>query len=301
MSEPLISVIIPTCGRLDALRGALDLLMPQIEASDVKCEVLVCDDSGLNHVQSLIQDCFPGAHWHPVSRTGAGACRNAGADRASGEWLIFIDDDVLPQAALISAYAQAFISASESDVAFEGATLLDRPSPSLLWEAPCNPDCNGHPSSNWGIRKTFFLKINGFDERYLRAQDIEFAARIEAMGYVFHPLRRAVVIHPLRRIPAARKLADRWQYKLLYTLEIGMEPSTARYRIPWHAFRVIQSRFRSQPLNWENLLARYIFAVEWIYVLFLTPRWIKKWSRVRGTGFWPDKVSAGYSIAKYGL
>lgn len=301
VSEPLITVIIPTCGRLDALRATLDLILPQIEASETKCEVLICDDSGFDDVRSLIHECFPSAQWHPVPIRGAAACRNLGAARATGGWLIFIDDDVLPRASLVSAYSQAFLSASVNDVAFEGATFLDRPAPSLLWEGPSNPNCNGHPSCNWGIRRTFFLEAKGFDERYLRAQDIEFAARVEAMGYDFRPLKEAVVIHPLRRIPSARALAARWEYKLLYTLELGIDPLTARYRMPWHALRVIQSRFKNQPVNWENLIARYIFAIEWAYVLWLTPGWIKKWSGTRRTGFWSSKVAGGYSVAKFGL
>ena len=300
-SDIAISIIIPTCGRLDGLRRILDLIWPQIEMCRVSCEVLVCDDSGGKDVEDLLADCSPQTEWLPVPRRGAGACRNSGAEHANGQWLLFLDDDVLPQPGLLSAYSDAFFSAGSSEVAFEGATLLDRPVSSLLWEAPANPNCTGHPSCNWGIRKSFFMEAMGFDERYLRSQDIEFAARVGAMGREFRPLPQAVVIHPLRPVPTASALAARWEYKLLYALDLGIDPLAARYRIPWHAFRVIQSRFRGASWSYDNFVAMGIFAYEWALVLWRNGAWIEKWRTKQPSEFWTQTIADGYRVAKYGL
>jgi GT2 family glycosyltransferase len=299
--KPIISIIIPTCGRVDTLRGCLDRLDQQLKAGGFTCEVLVCDDSAFDDVRNLLSDCFPHAQWHRVPGRGASASRNFGAGKANGTWIIFLDDDVLPEEGFLNAYSEAFRSASEADVAFEGATHWDRPPPSLLWEAPHNANCDGHPSCNWGFRKTAFLKIGAFDERYLRSQDIEFAARAEAMGYRFNPLKEAVVTHPLRRIPSSRKLAARWEYRVLYSLELGMKPTEARFRVAWHVFRVIQSRFRNQRICRDNFFAVAKFGMEWLYVLWLTPGWVKKWRPYRKDSFWKRKVEAGYRIPKWGL
>ena len=294
MEAPFVSIIIPTFDRPAELRQCLRCLLPQIEISDTRVELLVCDDGQSAETRTMIDAEFPTVQWH------AAASRNQGAAAAKGEWLIFLDDDILPQTCLLSAYLKAFLSASESDVAFEGATLTASP-PSLLWEAPFNPNCSGHPSCNWGVRRSMFFDTKGFDERYIRMQDIEFAARVEAMGYEFRPLKEAIVIHPLRRVPCAYKLAKRWEYKLLYSLEIGAHPVIALYRMPWHTLRVIQSRFRQQAWNYENLLAIALFALEWGYVLWLNPGWIKKWSKSRRSPFWEGKNGEGYHIPNYGF
>lgn len=300
-SKPLISIIIPTCKRTTMLSECLRRLLPQVNALPHLCEIIVCDNGDADATKAALGIEFPDVTCHGVAKRGPAATRNFGADLAQGEWLIFLDDDVLPQDGLMKAYANAFLSAKNGDLGFEGATLTDRSSPSLLWEAPFNPNCDGHPSCNWGLRKSLFLEVGGFDERYVRAQDVEFAARIGAMGHKFLPLKEAVVVHPLRPIPRPRDLAARWEFKLVYSLEVGAHPAIALYRLPWHALLVIQSRFRNQPWKKDNFLAVTIFAKEWLYVLWFTPGWIKKWSRAYRSAFWERKVGEGYCLPAYGL
>ena len=265
MEVPLISIVIPTCDRPENLARCLSLLMPQVNR--IKgTEVLVSDD-GAATVEQMLALHFPLVNWMRGPRKGVATNRNHGAHKAIGKWLIFLDDDVLPSETLLSSYLAAFASATPETNAFEGVTLNDRVNPSLLWEAPFNPDCKGHPSCNWAFRKSAFIATGSFDERYIRMQDIEFAARYEAAGGSFKPVPAALVIHPLRKLPSAAVLASRWKYKLLFTLDLGAPASWAGCFFLWHVFRVITSRFRGCSFSRENIYAGAIFAKEWIIVL----------------------------------
>jgi glycosyltransferase involved in cell wall biosynthesis len=85
-----ISVVVPTRDRPDYLRQALASIRA-LEASDLKFEILVGDNGSDPRTVAVAEEF--GAIHIPVSRTGAGAARNAGLSAASGDYIAFLDDD----------------------------------------------------------------------------------------------------------------------------------------------------------------------------------------------------------------
>jgi len=302
MSRSSVSIVIPTCHRVGDLERCLETLIPQLPA-DGSCELVVSDDGDLSQTKARLASKFPAVRWTQGPRRGPAANRNHGASATTGQWLIFVDDDVLPSAKFLRAYLQAIAAVGDSNTALEGATIRERDLPSLLWEAPHNPDGGILISCNFAVSRKVYEFVGHFDERFPVAafEDTEFSARLSAKGVrvVFVPEAR--LTHPLRRRPSARKLALRWEGNAIYAFEQGASAFRVLWNLPWHALRVIQSRFRGKPLNADNTKAVGLFAAEWLLVLWLTPGWVRKWAKKERSPFWCDWVSRHGSAPKYGF
>ena len=105
----LISVIVTTYNRLDALRAVLAGLAAQ---TDCDFEVLVADDGSRDDtralVQSIAQDAPVPVHhvWQEDRGFRAGAARNRAAATAASDYLIFLDGDCVPRPDFIARHRQ---------------------------------------------------------------------------------------------------------------------------------------------------------------------------------------------------
>jgi GT2 family glycosyltransferase len=87
------SVVLPTFDRAAALRRTLPALLRLEEVE----EVVAVDDGSTDHTPALLADAAAREPrlrvvTHRVNR-GAPAARNAGADAATGDWVLFAEDD----------------------------------------------------------------------------------------------------------------------------------------------------------------------------------------------------------------
>ena len=299
-----ISLIIPTCHRHELLRDCLNRLEIPPCPPDEVVEVIVTDDSRDGETRSMVEKEFPRVRYVQGPRRGPASNRNAGAAAAIGEWLIFLDDDCLPVPGFLKAYRDAMMAEAGPMVALEGPTVSEADPPSLLWEAPHNPDGGHLISCNFAMRKEDFERVGRFDERYPGAalEDTEFAARFRFKGGQINLVSAATVGHPLRAIPSARRLAGRWEGKVIFALDQGASPLLVRFWLPWHVGRVIQSRLRwAGSCSPDNARAAMIFAMEWLWVVWLTPGWVSRWSREPCSPFWAEHVRLQGALPKYGF
>ncbi|CAN5744414.1 glycosyltransferase [soil metagenome] len=91
MNRPFVSVCIITGGNLAHLDACLSSIQNQAAAPPF--EVIVCSNGGPD-VAQLVRSRFPSSDVGRVARTLLGAARNHLVERAKGEWLLFVDDDV---------------------------------------------------------------------------------------------------------------------------------------------------------------------------------------------------------------
>lgn len=97
---PSISVIITTYNRPDALTAVVDALFSQ---DDLAFEIIIADDgSGHNTVDAVTalqaRAAVPLRHvWQEDEGFRAARARNLGTLKASGEYIIFLDGDCVPQ------------------------------------------------------------------------------------------------------------------------------------------------------------------------------------------------------------
>ncbi len=203
-----LSVIIPTCNRNDLLAKCLELLSPKNQTIKELYEVIVTDDSKDNISKALIEENYSWAKWVEGSKRGPAANRNNGAKSASGEWLIFIDDDCLPDKTLVETYSSA-IKKDNGSLAFEGSIIPDN------WylmrkemaECPINTDGNCFWSANICINSKLFCSIGGFDERFLIAAQEDQDIFLRLKNYTnIRFLKNCIVVHPVRYGSVIKKL-----------------------------------------------------------------------------------------------
>jgi GT2 family glycosyltransferase len=85
-----VSVVIPTKGRKEQLRETIRSVLSQT----VKCEVIVIDDGSTDGTEQMVRNEFPDVVYERREVSGGPtACRNRGAEIATGEFLVTLDDD----------------------------------------------------------------------------------------------------------------------------------------------------------------------------------------------------------------
>jgi GT2 family glycosyltransferase len=298
-----VSFIVPTCNRTEDLRRCLHGLREQLPLVG-GWEVVVTDDGTNSSTRAMVESEFPQFCWRKGPRSGPAANRNNGAKEAQGRWLIFVDDDCVPEQGFVQAYLRAIKREnSEKLIFFEGATVHQSPPPSLLWEAPHNPFGGLLISCNFGISQRTYKQVGRFDERYPFAsfEDTEFAARFLAQGGVSKFLPDAKLVHPLRRRPSSLKHARMWEGRVIYALDQGATPTRVLFNLPWHVLRICQSKLQQQHGLRLQMHCFALLLAEWLCVVWLTPGWVWKWSRGQRSIFWRDHVAKHGPVPKYGF
>lgn len=197
---PLFSVIIPTCNRNAELSKALNLLSPSSQKVDPSIYEVIVSDDGTNAAE--LSNSFPWVKFISGPKTGPASNRNNGAKVALGKWLMFLDDDCLPDKNIINAYKSKI---HESEV-LEGAVLQDRKRRSLSESAPINITGGYLWSCNMAVLKSTFDRIGGFCEEfhYAAMEDVEFRIRLIKAGLSPIFVKEAAVVHPWREHPGVK-------------------------------------------------------------------------------------------------
>jgi histidinol-phosphate phosphatase family protein len=132
-------------------------------------------------------------------RRGPAAARNAGWRRARTEWVVFLDDDVLPSPSW-RADLEADLAAAGDDVGgVQGRIFVPLPERPTDWER----NVGGLATARWATadmayRRSALAAVGGFDERFPRAyrEDADLGLRVVAAGWRIVDGRR-VVEHPV--------------------------------------------------------------------------------------------------------
>ena len=198
----IATVVIPTFNRPGQLSKCLDCLSHYFDQTvsspiEMTIQVVVCDDSRNTSTKQLLKDSYPWAYYSEGPAKGPASNRNHGAQISSGEWLVFTDDDCLPQPGWLEAYA---CFADNYDV-LEGKTSAKGARKRLDDECPINESGGYLWACNFAIRKQLFFQLGGFNENFPAPamEDVELHTRIKKR--LISPLfvHNAVVLHPWRR------------------------------------------------------------------------------------------------------
>ena len=226
-----ISVIIPSCNRPSELNVLINSLNNsfQYTKKDIETEIIVSDDSNNNLCKQLVNHNFPSVTWIKGPRNGPGANRNNGANTASNEWLLFIDDDCYVNEEFIEAYSE--MMEKKSNNVLEGKIICPNKKNSIFVRQPENHLGGVLASGNFAIRRSLFQNLNGFDEDLKIMEDIEFAARLKSKGHSFIFCKSAIAFHPAQ--PKDLNFYVSWIFHFKWQLLLDYKCKT---RNPYNSF-----------------------------------------------------------------
>lgn len=202
---PKVSIVIPTYNRLRRLLEVLAALAKQTYPHD-EFEVLVVSDGSSDGTHERLPALRLPYRLDLVvqSNQGPAAARNNGIGRAAGEYVLFIDDDVVPTPQLVAEHMQ--MHACEGPDAIVLGPMLTpsgfNMAPWVRWEQAMlvkqytsmqeghwAPTARQFYTGNTSLARRHLLASGGFDSAFRRAEDVELAYRLSAQGlrFVFHP------------------------------------------------------------------------------------------------------------------
>ena len=195
LSASRISVVIPAYNAAGPLRQCLEALR---QSRVQPLELIVVDDGSTDESTAVAQE-FGATVLSTGSTGGPAKARNAGAARAQGEILFFLDADVCVHADTLDRVAEAF----EADPDLDAVIGCYDESPGAddflsqyknLMHSFVHQHAQEQASTFWSgcgaIRRTVFVEFGGFDESYARPsiEDIE-------LGYRMHRAGRKLSLH----------------------------------------------------------------------------------------------------------
>jgi GT2 family glycosyltransferase len=214
-ASPEISLIIPTLGRLTLLQRGLERLSGQRG----NFEVVIAADArhdGLPELDGLLEE-----RAFPVRRVqagipGASAARNAGWRAARTSLLLFLDDDILPEAGLVRQHLDWHARHPEPEVGVLGRVRWADEltvTPFMRWleqgiqfDYPAierdGPTWGHFYTANVSVKRAIVERAGGFDEQRLPFgyEDLDLALRMhEATGFrlLYNPDASAEHVHPM--------------------------------------------------------------------------------------------------------
>ena len=98
-----VSVVVPAFNEERLLAGSLAAIRAATRAFDDAgwaCELIVCDNNSTDRTAEIARAAGARVVFEPVNQIAR--ARNAGAARASGEWLVFVDADSYPSRELFA-------------------------------------------------------------------------------------------------------------------------------------------------------------------------------------------------------
>jgi GT2 family glycosyltransferase len=212
---PQVSVVVPTFNRLGRLRHVIAALEQQQFERD-GYEIVVISDGSSDGTEDYLNDLRSRANVHCFSQSNRGpaAARNFGVGKASGEFIVFIDDDVVAQPSLLAEHMRAHHEAGR-EVVVVGPLLSPDGFEMVPWNrweqemlmkqyrallaGDWQPTARQFYTGNASLRRSHILAAGGFDETFRRAEDVELAYRLadRGLGFVFN--MNAVGLHYAER------------------------------------------------------------------------------------------------------
>ncbi|GAB3300213.1 HAD-IIIA family hydrolase [Parasphingorhabdus pacifica] len=226
---PVYSVVIPTMGR-DSLRAVLDAL--EAGRGPDPAEVVVVDDRPVPEVPLRLPDSRLSTRLlHSFGRGPAGA-RNTGWRAVRTEWIVFLDDDVIPGSRWRAQLCRD-LDVGRDVAACQGRIVVPVPGHRKPTDNERGTACLVEAwwiTADMAYRRSSLMATGGFDEDFPRAfrEDADLALRVQETGYrlvtgeriTYHPVRAAgflASVHAQRgnadNATMRRKHGRRWRWR----------------------------------------------------------------------------------------
>lgn len=192
-TTPLASIVIPTYNRFASLLRTLDALQQQSAPAE-SFEVLVVSDGSTDGTQEKLASYQPPYRFRFIEQANQGpaAARNHGAAQAHGQWLIFLDDDIVVRPGFVAAHLEALQAGPDRVVIGYLPPILEKQAGYFQielrgwWEAMFGP--MRYPgyrfrytnllTGNFSLAAAHFSRLGGFNITLRCHEDYEFGLRL---------------------------------------------------------------------------------------------------------------------------
>lgn len=209
-APPEISIVIPVLDREDGLRRCLASIA-RIDYPQEKLQVIVVDDGSADGSAAAAREFGATVISSGGRRRGPAAARNAGARKATGEILAFIDSDCTASVRWLAELAPAFSDPSTAAVGgfVDGMCLdsaVDRYEAVMSSLSLGSRERSGNggndtfylPSCNLLVRRSAFIAAGGFDDTMHVGEDVDLTWRLRDEGWTICYLPVGRVFHEHR-------------------------------------------------------------------------------------------------------
>jgi glycosyltransferase involved in cell wall biosynthesis len=179
----LVSVVVPVYNAEEFVRAGIESLLAQDYPS---FELIVVDD-GSSDTSAEIADTFPGVRVLRQANAGPAAARNAGIERAGGEFIAFHDADDLAPSTKLSVQVGYLLEHEEVDCVLARQEWIDPPS--WLARDAVFGELGGIPLPSAVYRAAVLRELGGFNESFRTGEDVDLLIRLRERGgqYVVLP------------------------------------------------------------------------------------------------------------------
>lgn len=197
-----ISIVIPTYNGASRIANCLTALLPQAEAHGA--EILVVDDGSTDDTARVVSQ-YPSVRLIQKSNAGPAAARNHGATEATGNIILFTDDDCVPApdwlAKMLAPFEDADVVGAKGVYRTLQKSIVAR-FVQIEYEdryrlMSVHKDIDFVDTYSAAFRRERFLEIGGYDTSFpvACAEDIELSYRMSARGWKMKFVPDAVVYH----------------------------------------------------------------------------------------------------------
>lgn len=212
-----ISIIIPTKDRPIQLILLLKTFLQQAKGEELDFEIILVDDGSAEKNLKMIQDfiiSFPQIKLFINPGKGPSQARNKGASMSEGDWLLFLDDDVILHPEFVRSL-KIFLKDDYPHAYAGRIILLDRWRYGPLTVGPLNERGEAGLTANFLCKKETFERAGGFDPSFSipAYEDLDLNFRLENFTEIrFAPL--LTVFHPPRKLDVKRLMFEgrEWEY-----------------------------------------------------------------------------------------
>lgn len=292
-----LTLAIATWNRASLLAETLASLAMLRIPEAVTWDILVCDNNSTDHTKQVVDDAKTAATQLPLDKAhalpyvgprraeltylfeptqGKSHALNRILREARGEWVLFLDDDVIVDANWLAAYVDAI--AKHPKAAVLGGAVLPRlykpatPKQSFLIEhypgafgilnvpreTPIGDPQPTPGGANMAVKRDIALEL-GFDTTRgmfpggrIAGEDMMMALRIIRQGHEGWLLPDAKVLHHTPENDLTSRRLFRWQAGIgrMWAAERG-RPTPGKFGIAWWAWRELFRRWRRMIIRWR--------------------------------------------------
>ena len=198
------SIMIPTYNRKSMLEKCLKALFDQDYPKD-KYEIILIDDGSTDDTKTMMESLSPSCklkYLRNEERKGIPRARNRGIREARGEYIIFVDSDVVVRPDFIKQHMNYHKKYLDVIVNGELIRVFSFKQTGKKRKSILDFSLSPFDTANVSVARKHLLEVGGFDEDFLASEDLELGYRLKKAGLKCKRNRQALGYHFQRNSPS---------------------------------------------------------------------------------------------------